>query len=137
MEINTEMNKIFGKEMAKLFAETIPEEDLQKAASKAWIELNKKTGWGYSENSEIERLIREKILARLHSKVEDILKEPVADEILEKKAREIVEKARKVGEEAIIRDIANHMVESTLSVYGRNSAIVAEVLNELYIRNNN
>lgn len=136
MEINTEMNKIFGKEMAKLFAETIPEEDLQKAASAAWVSLNSKSGWGYSQSSEIERLIREQILERLHSKIEAILTEPVADDILEKKARELVEKARKVGEEAIIKDIANHMVEATLSVYGRNSDIVAEVLNELYIRNN-
>lgn len=34
MELNTEINKVFGKEMAKLFAASISEEEMMSAAKK-------------------------------------------------------------------------------------------------------
>ena len=40
MELNAEMNKIFGQEMAKLFAATISEEELQRKARDVWKNLN-------------------------------------------------------------------------------------------------
>lgn len=135
MEINTEMNKIFGQEMAKLFAATISEEELQKKAKDVWAELNK-SEWSYGsrKRSEIENYIREQIINRLYTKIEEILKEPINEDILEKKAREMVDKARKIGEEAIIYDMAKHMVNNTLSVYGRDENIIREVLAQMNIQ---
>ena len=109
MEINTEMNKVFGQEMAKLFA----------------------------ANSEIEKYIKEQILDRLYEKITTILKEPINEEALEKKAREMVDKARRVGEEAIIRDMAYHMTDNVLSAYSRDERIVQEVLSEINLRQGN
>ncbi len=135
MEINAEMNKVFGQEMAKLFAATISEKELQQKAQEVWGKLNlRDNSWGSRKESEIERAIREEILKRLYQKIEAILKEPIADEILEKKAREMVEAARKIGEEAIIRDMASHMVNKALSIYGRDEAIVNAVLSQMNVQ---
>ena len=135
MEINTEMNKVFGSEMAKLFAATINEEELTQKAQEVWIKMNK-SEWSYNSrtDSEIEKYIKEQILNRLYEKIATILKEPINKEALEKKAREIVDKARRVGEEAIIRDMAHHMADNVLSAYSRDERIVQEVLSQMRIR---
>lgn len=135
MEINTEMNKVFGQEMAKLFAATITEEELQQKAKDVWAELNK-SEWSYGSKKrpEIENYIREQIINRLYTKIEEILKEPINEEVLEKKAREMVDKARRAGEEVIIRDMAYHMANNALSVYGRDERIVQEVLAQMQLQ---
>ena len=135
MEINAEMNKVFGQEMAKLFAATINEEELMQKAQQIWINMNK-SEWSYNSrtDSEIEKYIKEQILNRLYEKIEIILKEPINEEALEKKAREMVDKARRVGEEAIIRDMARHMADNVLSVYNRDERIVQGVLGEMRLQ---
>ena len=135
MEINTEVNKIFGQEMAKLFAATIDEEELKQKAQQVWLSLNK-SKWSYNSrtNSEIETYIRQQILNRLYEKIEEILKEPINEETLKQKAREMVDKARRAGEEAIIRDMAQRMVDNVLSVYGRDEKIVIEVLSQMNLQ---
>ena len=141
MEISAEINKTFGEEMAKLFAAKISDEELMSTAQKVWNNLLKVDNSIYSVGArrepEIEQLIKEQILKRLYSKIEDILAEPVSEEILEKKAREMVESARKIGEETIIKHIANNMVKNALSFYGHDDEIMEEVLRRLNIRANN
>ena len=138
MEINTEMNKVFGQEMAKLFAATINEEELTQKAQEVWNKMNK-SGWSYNSrtDSEIEKYIKNQILDRLYEKIKAIIKEPINEEVLEKKAREMVDKARRAGEEAIIRDMAHHMADNVLSAYNRDDRIVREVLSEMNLRQEN
>ena len=124
MEINAEMNKVFGQEMAKLFAATIDEEELKEKAQEVWREMN------YQERSY-------QILNRLYEKIENILKEPINEEMLEKKAREIIDKARRAGEEAIIRDMAHHMANNALSIYGSDESIVQEILSQMNLQKEN
>lgn len=135
MEINAEMNKVFGQEMAKLFAATINEEELTQKAQEIWNKMNK-SEWSYNSrtDSEIEKYIKNQILNRLYEKITIILKEPINEETLEKKAREMVDKARRAGEEAIIRDMAKHMADNVLSVYNRDERIVQDVLSEMNLR---
>ena len=135
MEINAEMNKVFGQEMAKLFAATINEEELMQKAQQVWNNMNK-TEWSYNSRTdpEIEKYIKDQILNRLYEKIEIILKEPINEEALEKKAREMVDKARRVGEEAIIRDMARHMADNVLSAYNRDERIVQGVLSEMRLQ---
>ena len=121
--------------MAKLFAATINEEELMQKAQQVWNNMNK-TEWSYNSrtDSEIEKYIKDQILNKLYEKITAILKEPINEEALEKKAREMVDKARRVGEEAIIRDMAHHMADNVLSVYNRDERIVQEVLAEMRLR---
>ena len=135
MEINAEMNKVFGQEMAKLFAATINEEELTQKAQQVWINMNK-SEWSYNSrtDSTIEKYIKDQILNRLYEKIAAILKEPINEEALEKKAREMVDKAKRVGEEAIIRDMAHHMADNVLSAYSRDERIVQGVLSEMRLQ---
>lgn len=135
MEINAEMNKVFGQEMAKLFAATIDEEELKQKAQQVWNNMNK-SEWSYNSRTEpeIEKYIKDQILDRLYEKIKAILKEPINEEALEKKAREMVDEARRVGEEAIIRDMARHMADNVLSAYGRDERIVQGVLAEMRVQ---
>lgn len=139
MEINAEMNKVFGQEMAKLFAATIDEEELKEKAQEVWREMNyqERSYYNSRTNSKIERYIEDQILNRLYEKIETILKEPINEEVLEKKAREMVDKARRAGEEAIIRDMAKHMTDNVLSVYGRDESIIQEVLSRINLQKEN
>jgi len=138
MEINAEMNKVFGQEMAKLFAATIDEEELKQKAQQVWNNMNK-SEWSYNSRTEpeIEKYIKDQILDRLYEKIKAILKEPINEEALEKKAREMVNEARRVGEEVIIRDMAHHMADNVLSAYNRDERIVQGVLAEMRIQKNN
>ena len=45
-----------------------------------------------------------------------------------------MEKAKKVADEAIVKDLAQNMVEHTLSVYGRKESVVREVLNSMRVQ---
>lgn len=139
MQISTEINKIFGEEMAKIFANKISDEELEETARKIWDDMNlEKRNWsGAREEPEIKRLVKEAIVKRLYEKIEEILREPINDELLEIKARSMVEMARKIGEETIIRDMANNLAKNVLSVYSRDEKIVQKVLDELNVRNGN
>lgn len=139
MNINTEINKVFGNEMAKLFAGTISEEQLKATAEKIWIDMNKseRDTWGKRRDSEIERRIKEKIMDRLYDKIKAILDEPVNEELLEKHAREMVAKAREAGEEIIIRDMAKNYASNILSVYMRDEGVVNEVMRRLHVESEN
>ena len=139
MEINAEMNKVFGQEMAKLFAATVDEKELKEKAQEVWREMNyqERSYYNSRTNSKIERYIEDQILNRLYEKIENILKEPINEELLEKKAREMVDTARRAGEEAIIRDMAKHMADNVLSVYSRDESIIQEILSRINLQKEN
>lgn len=139
MDINTEISKVFGNEMAKLFSGTISEEQLKATAEKIWIDMNKseRDTWGNYRNSYIERCVKEKIMDRLYGEIKAILDEPVNEELLKKHAREMVAKAREAGEEIIIRDMAKNYASNILSVYMRDEEVVNRVLHELHVEAEN
>lgn len=135
MEINTEINKVFGNEMARLFASSISEEQLKETAEKIWNDMNKseRDTWGKRRDSDIERYVKEIIKDRLYEKIKAILAEPINEELLEKRAREMVAKAREAGEEIIIRDMAKNYANNILSVYNRDEEVAMTVLRELQV----
>ncbi len=129
MEINTEINKVFGEEMAKIFASSISEETLKTKAEEMWKQLsNKPDQWGNKQNSDIEKLIKNALLDKLHEKILKIIKEPVNEEMMEAHARELIDKARKVAEEAIIKSMANHLASTALSAWNVQDKFVSDVL---------
>lgn len=138
MEINAEINKVFGTEMAKIFASTISEEEIKSKAFEVWNLLNKKTNeWGRTTNSDIEIYIRKVLLEKLHEKILAILEEPQNDEIIEKHARELVDKARQVADEAIVKSIANGICNKTLNDWNVHDKFVDDVLRVLYVEKQN
>ena len=138
MEINTEINKVFGMEMAKIFASSISEEEINNTAKKVWEQLNTHVSeYGRMKNSDIENYIRNVLLEKLHEKILMILQEPKNDEAIEEEARELVRKAKEVAEEAIVRSIADGITSRTLSAWNTHDKFVDDVLRVLYVEKQN
>lgn len=137
MEFNAEINKVFGQEMAKLFAATISQEEMEQQAQKVWRELNTSTStWNRRSDSQLEEYIKNEFLTALHEEIKKVLAKPDNKEELEKRAREMVAEARRIGEEAIIKSMANNLVSSTLSVYNIHDKFVQDVMEVLRLRDN-
>lgn len=137
MEFNAEINKVFGQEMAKLFAATVSQEEMEQQAQKVWRDLNKSTStWNRREDSELETYIKKEFLTALHEEIKKVLAEPDNKEELEKRAREMVAEARRIGEEAIIKSMAEHLVSSTLSVWNVQDKFVQDVMEVMRLRDN-
>lgn len=139
MELNTEINKVFGTEMARIFASTISEDEIKEKAQAVWTELNQgKYEYGRRYDPKINEYIRDVILEKLHDKIVEILKEPINEEKLEAKAREMVEEARKVGEKLIIKQISENIANSQLySSRIMSDDIVTRVMSELNAKKEN
>lgn len=104
MELNTEINRVFGEEMAKVFSKSISEEEIMKAAREAWKQLNHRESsyWNTTE-SQIDKLIKTMCLERLKEEVEKItstdefkaqmavLAKQIVDEIIEETHKKTVE----------------------------------------------
>lgn len=137
MEFNTEINKVFGQEMAKLFAATVSQEEMEQQAQKVWRELTTSTNtWNRRSDSELEVYIKNEFLTALHEEIKKVLAEPDNKEELEKRAREMVAEARRIGEEAIVKAMANNLVSGTLSVYNIHDKFVQDVMEVLRLRDN-
>ena len=135
MEITTDITKVFGTEMAKLFASQISEEEMNKEAREIWDKLiqRRNDGWGSSKDSVLEEKIKQILITNLQNKITEILNEPVNEEMFRNQAKEMVEKARKIAEEGIIHLLAENMVARTLSPWHDNSRIVDNVIRELHV----
>lgn len=135
MELNAEINKVFGQEMAKLFAASISQEEMEEKAQKIWRELNAtNNGWGKTINSELEDYIKKEFLNEVHEEIRKILAEPDNKEELEKRAREMVAEARRIGEEAIVKSMAEHLVSNALSVYNIHDKFVSDVMEAMHVQ---
>lgn len=136
MEINAEINKVFGQEMAKLFATSISKEEMEAKAKKVWRELTttNDNGWGRTTDSTLEKYIKEEFLNALHEEIKKILAEPDNKEELEKRAREIVAEARRIGEEAIVKSMAEHLASNALSAWNVHDKFVSDVMEAMRLK---
>lgn len=113
MELTTEITKVFGQEMAKLFTETLDEEELKQTAKKAWQELNNhEYRYGDRQKSQLEKMIDELITNKVLEKVEELLKEPQNKEFLDKEAERIISEAKKKASNMMIDRLAEGIAEA-------------------------
>lgn len=104
MELNTEINRVFGEEMAKVFSKSISQEEIMNAAKEAWKQLNyRESSYWSTKDSQIDKLIKSVCLDRLKEEVEKItstddfkaqmavLAKQIVDEIIEETHKKTVE----------------------------------------------
>ena len=134
MEINTEINKVFGQEMAKLFCQTMDEEELKKQAQDIWREITRRDcSWAGRSDSELEKYIKNEFMSEVFEEIKKILAEPQNMDTVRTRAREMVDESRRIAEKAIIESMATHMVENTLSVYNVQSKFTQDVRDALHL----
>lgn len=136
MEINTEINKVFGQEMARLFCQSMDEEELKQKAQDIWREITKKDcGWGSRSDSELEKYIKNEFMREVLEEVKKILAEPQNMDAVKERAREMVDESRRIAEKAIIESMATHMVENTLSAYNAQAKFTQDVMETMHLSN--
>ena len=116
MELNAEITKVVGNQVATLLKEKIPEEELEKEARNAWEYLTQNSDEviGGKNPSIIQNYVKEFFFSKLVQYIEKIAKEPKTEQELEDKARLIIQKAEAVAEEAMIKEMATNIIEGTL-----------------------
>lgn len=134
MEINTEINKVFGQGMAKMFASTISEEEMMEQARSVWRKMTSAStsSWCGRRDTELEHYIKEEFLKDVQGKIKEILAEPRNTEEIEKRAREMVDEARRIGEETIIKAMAEQMAKNTLYAYNVDGVIYEKVMSIMH-----
>ena len=115
MEINTEINKVFGQEMAKLFASQISEEELNRRAKWVWNDLTTDKGWeGPEINKYIKSAFKDNVLEEIKSITETDEFKNECKELAEKLVKEIQEETYK----KIVEEASNRMAGASLGYGG-------------------
>ena len=114
MEINAEINKIFGTEMAKLFAEQISEEELRDSAIKSYNKLrtaDRSMSYYGSNDSDFDKYLKAAILDRFKEEVDKYLQTEQIQIDIQKEAEKLVNDVREKAREKILERASNALVE--------------------------
>lgn len=110
MELNAEINRVVGEQMAVLLAQKIPEEELEAASRKAWVALNQHDySYGRDKESQLEKLIKDRIISTVLKKVDEILSESRPKEEIQAEAERIATAAKAKANELMINTIAESL----------------------------
>lgn len=103
MELNAEINKVFGEEMAKLFAAKFSEEEMERYANVAWKTLADRGNSYWNKESEIDKAVKRAMLDKMQEKIKEVtgteefqnnmsaLAKTIVDEIIDETHKKIVE----------------------------------------------
>lgn len=109
MELNAEINKIFGQEMAKLFAAQISEEELNNKAKEAWRNLNSKGNSYWNNESEIDKQVKAAISKCLQEEIDKITQTDEFKNDMQVIAKQIVEDIKVRTQEKIVDEVSTRM----------------------------
>lgn len=110
MEINAEMNKVFGEEMAKLFSATITEEEMKQKASDAWFQLNHTTSNYYGrDKSQFEQIVNQQLATKITSKINELLGTEEYQVKLREEAEQIITEIREATHKKIVDTVSNSL----------------------------
>lgn len=118
MELNAEINKIFGQEMAKLFAAQISEKELDDKARQAWIALNSKGSGYWNSESEIDKQIKIAMLNCLKEEIDKITQTDEFKKEMETIAKQIVEDIKTRTQEKIVEEASTRMAALSMGCGG-------------------
>lgn len=115
MEINTEINRIFGEEIAKIYANSIDEEDLKQTAQQMFDKLKEpnRDRWSNDNRSELEKLVSNYIQGKILEEVRNIMDQPEEGEELRKHAEDLVQRIKELSDKLIVDVMAQNIVERT------------------------
>lgn len=109
MEIATEVNRIFGTEMAKLFADSISEEEMKKKAEGIWRKLNNTGGNSWNRESEIDTIIKSVFKERLKESVITITETEEFQERIASMAQGIVDDIITKTREKMVEGVSDRL----------------------------
>lgn len=125
MELNAEINKVFGEEMAKLFAAKFSEEEMERYANVAWKSLIQKSNTYWENESEIDKAVKRAMLDKMQEKIKEVTGTEEFQNNMSALAKiivdEIIDETHKKMVESVSTQLA--MLSTGYSGYGLNSLI--------------
>lgn len=130
MELNAEINKVFGEEMAKLFAAKFSEEEMKSYANNAWKTLADRENSYWNKESEIDKAVKRAMLDTMQEKIKEVtgteefqnnmsaLAKTIVDEIIDETHKKMVD--------SVSTQLA--MLSTGYGGYGLNSLIEETVM---------
>lgn len=119
MELNAEINRVFGEEMAKIFAAKIPEEELYRLSQNAFNAIIKvpEDRWGkITGDDQLTALIKRMIFEKTTEFIKKELEKPDSEEILQERAKRIVANAKEIAEKEITARMARSFYYNAINV---------------------
>lgn len=119
MEFNAEINKVFGTEMAKLFAATISEEDMLKLAKEVWNQMTHRE-YRYCEHqpSEVDKFVKQILRERMVEEVGKLMETEAFKQSVVKAAEEIVAEIQEETHKKIVEEVSSRLCGMSVGGYG-------------------
>lgn len=115
MELNAEINRVVGEQMAVLLADKISEEEMEKTARACWNVITKRPySYGREEESQLDKLIKKHITEKILEEIDKILSEPQPKEAIHEEAALIVKEARERAHLVLVNAISENICRNTL-----------------------
>lgn len=118
MELNAEINKVFGQEMAKLFATQISEDEMHRAAGQAWSMLNREEWINGKHTTELKDLTMVAIKNNLTEEIKNITNSEEFKDECKKLAEEIVKDIREETHKKVVEEVSNRLAGMSLGYQG-------------------
>lgn len=110
MEFTAEINKVFGEEMAKIFAKSISEDEIKLQASGIWNKLNERGNYWHNNESEIDKMIKSKMSDLLKEEVEKITSTDEFKDEMKSIAKDMVKEIVDETHRKIVEEVSNRMM---------------------------
>lgn len=104
MNITANIEKAFGNELAKIYAETIPEEELKRTAREIFSSLTSYKG--HIPGSSLEKEIAMYFTVKIKEEVDSILSSEECKIDVREEAMRVIKKSREKAEEYIVEGTA-------------------------------
>lgn len=119
MEFNAEINKVFGTEMAKLFAATISEEDMLTLAREVWNQMTHRE-YRYCEHrpSEVDKFVKQTLRERMVEEVGKLMETEDFKQSVAKAAEEIVAEIQEETHKKIVEEVSSRLCGMSVGGYG-------------------
>ena len=118
MELNAEINKVFGQEMAKLFATQISEDEMHRAAGQAWSMLNREEWINGKHTTALKDLTMVAIKNNLAEEIKNITNSEEFKDECKKLAEEIVKDIREETYKKVVEEVSNRLAGMSLGYQG-------------------
>lgn len=119
MEINAEINRVFGQEMAKLFASQISEEELVSTAKRIWREMNTDSSPSWNkQGSDIDRAVKAALKERVLEEVKAITETDKFREEAKERAEKIVQEIQEETHAKIVEEVSSRLAGMSVGGYG-------------------
>ncbi len=119
MEINAEINKVFGKEMAKLFAAKISQEEMLETAKKVWRDMQSESGSPWNRTApDATKVVQNALKEKLTEQVQALTATSEFQNECRALAEQMVNEIRDETHRKVVDEVSSRLAGLSVGGYG-------------------